>query len=100
VPEETTRLRVNPIACSGHGACAELLPELIRLDEWGYPVLASDGTVPPWLTREARRAVTDCPALALTLSSIPAVPGGRSGLRESSEEPQRPGRAGAGKLGT
>jgi ferredoxin len=100
MPEETTRLRVNPIACSGHGVCAELLPELITLDEWGYPVLAGDGTVPLWLMREARRAVTDCPALALTLTSIPAVPARRSGLRESSEEPQRPGRAGAGKLGT
>jgi hypothetical protein len=31
-------LRVNPIACSGHGLCAELLPELISLDEWGYPL--------------------------------------------------------------
>lgn len=34
------QLRVNPIACTGHGLCAELLPELITLDEWGYPVLA------------------------------------------------------------
>ena len=33
------RLRVNPIACTGHGVCAELLPELIKLDPWGYPLL-------------------------------------------------------------
>ena len=66
----TSRLRVNPIACCGHGLCAELLPELISLDEWGYPVIA-EGTVPPGLTREARRAVTDCPALALALSPEP-----------------------------
>jgi ferredoxin len=65
------RLRVNPIACSGHGLCAELLPELISLDEWGYPVLA-DREVPPRLAREARRAVTDCPALALRLVPAPA----------------------------
>jgi ferredoxin len=70
--QDTTRLRINPIACSGHGVCAELLPELIMLDEWGYPALAGDGIVPLWLKREARRAVTDCPALALTLISIPA----------------------------
>jgi ferredoxin len=72
-------LRVNPIACSGHGLCAELLPELISLDEWGYPVLA-DREVPPRLAREARRAVTDCPALALRL--VPAAspgPGPRAG---------------------
>jgi ferredoxin len=68
--QKTMRLRINAIACSGHGACAELLPELIALDEWGYPVLAGDGAVPFWLKREARRAVTDCPALALALISI------------------------------
>lgn len=28
-------LRVDRIACAGHGQCAELLPELISLDEWG-----------------------------------------------------------------
>jgi len=71
-----TRLRVNPIACSGHGVCAELLPELISVDEWGYPLLA-DADVPRGLARMARRAVSDCPALALT-------------LRETSEGAQTP----------
>jgi ferredoxin len=60
------RLRVNPIACSGHGLCAELLPERITLDEWGYPVV-SDEPVPAPLEGLAHRAVTDCPALALLL---------------------------------
>jgi ferredoxin len=64
------QLRVNPIACTGHGQCAELLPELITLDEWGYPVLAGQ-QVPPGLDREARRAVASCPALALLLSPAP-----------------------------
>jgi ferredoxin len=64
----TTRLRVNPIACSGHGVCAELLPELITLDEWGYPVVSAE-PVPERLARQARRTVTDCPALALLLSA-------------------------------
>ena len=63
----TKLLRVNPIACSGHGLCAELLPELITLDRWGYPMLA-DQPVPDRLVARARRAVTDCPALALLLS--------------------------------
>jgi ferredoxin len=61
------QLRVNPIDCSGHGLCAELLPELITLDEWGYPRLPA-GPVPHRLERQARRAVTDCPALALVLA--------------------------------
>jgi ferredoxin len=64
------QLRVNPIACAGHGLCAELLPELITLDEWGYPILPSK-PVPRRLERHARRAVTDCPALALILADVP-----------------------------
>ncbi|HYK33902.1 MAG TPA: ferredoxin [Streptosporangiaceae bacterium] len=60
-------LKVNPIACSGHGVCAELLPELISLDEWGYP-LVSDKPVPAGLARQAKRTVTDCPALALLIT--------------------------------
>jgi ferredoxin len=60
-------LHVNPVACSGHGQCAELLPELISLDEWGYPLLPA-GDVPDVLIRDARRAVAGCPALALRLS--------------------------------
>jgi ferredoxin len=63
-----TKLAVNPIACSGHGVCAELLPELITLDEWGYPLLA-DIPVPDHLAKRARRTVTDCPALALLLTN-------------------------------
>jgi ferredoxin len=64
------RLRVNPILCSGHGLCAELLPEQITLDEWGYPILSAQ-RVPQGLRKLARRAVTDCPALALTLVRDP-----------------------------
>jgi ferredoxin len=33
------KIRVNPIACQAHGLCAELLPEWITLDEWGYPII-------------------------------------------------------------
>jgi ferredoxin len=69
-------LSVDRVACSGHGACAELLPELITLDEWGYPVLAP-GPVPPPLRRQARRAAAACPALALRLDRLSGVPAGR-----------------------
>ena len=60
------QLRVNPIQCTGHGVCAELLPELISVDEWGYPIV-DRRPVPPALDREARRAVAACPVLALKL---------------------------------
>lgn len=66
------QLRVDPIACTGHGLCAELLPELIALDKWGYPLL-KDEPVPLSLGRRARRAAADCPALALRLTDASAV---------------------------
>jgi ferredoxin len=62
----TKHLRVNPIRCDAYGHCAELLPELISLDEWGYPIV-DDRPVPSRLQREAGRAVSMCPRLALLL---------------------------------
>jgi ferredoxin len=62
----TARLRVNPIACEGHALCAELLPELIRLDDWGYPILEL-AEVPSELLGLAERAVDACPTLALLI---------------------------------
>jgi ferredoxin len=64
----TRRLAVNRIACSGHGLCADMLPELIQLDEWGYPIVA-DREVPAELGPLARRAVRLCPTLALRLQA-------------------------------
>ena len=63
-------LRVNPVACDGHGMCAELLPELIELDPWGYPILASTA-VPHGLLDHARRAAAACPTLALLVAKAP-----------------------------
>ena len=65
-------LAVDFAACDGHGLCAELLPELIGLDEWGYPVLPSP-TVPPDLLPHARRAVAACPVMALRLNRVPVT---------------------------
>lgn len=62
----TEKLLVNPIDCKGHAACAELLPEIITLDEWGYPIIAPR-PLPPGLRRNARAAVNACPTLALRL---------------------------------
>jgi len=80
-----TRLQVDPTACTGHGLCAELLPELIALDSWGYPLLA-DQAVPASLLRRARRTVTDCPALALRLAAVDSA---------SAAAPAQPGRTAA-----
>lgn len=60
------RLRVNPIACEAHGMCAELLPERITLDEWGYPLI-DDRPLSLDLVEHARRAAQACPTFALLL---------------------------------
>jgi ferredoxin len=60
------RLRVNPVSCEAHGICAELLPERITLDPWGYPIIAPQ-PVPDELLGHARRAVAACPTLALLI---------------------------------
>jgi ferredoxin len=60
------KLHIDWTACDGRGLCAELLPELIVPDDWGYPEVRSSG-VPEELSVAARRAVDRCPALALRL---------------------------------
>ena len=64
-------LIVNPIACEAHGVCAELLPELIGRDPWGYPIISPD-PIPEPLIKLARRAAACCPTLALRLSESQA----------------------------
>ena len=60
------KLVVDRIKCDGRGLCAELLRELIRLDDWGYPIFAP-GPIPEHLRALAQRAVEDCPVLAMAL---------------------------------
>jgi ferredoxin len=63
----TVRISIDPVACEAYGYCAELLPEAIVLDEWGYPIV--DGApLPADLVALARRAVRDCPKRAITLT--------------------------------
>jgi ferredoxin len=63
------RLRVDPIACDGRGLCAEMLPELITVDDWGFPIIR-DGGVPARLQAGARETVRACPKLALRLEGL------------------------------
>ncbi len=60
------RIRVNPILCTAHGICAELLPEFITLDPWGYPI-GPGAPVPDELRGLARKAAAACPTLALLI---------------------------------
>lgn len=67
------RLAIDRIRCDGYGMCAEMFPEGIELDDWGYPILRP-GVIPNGLLPHARRAVDVCPVLALRLVNAPARP--------------------------
>jgi ferredoxin len=80
------RIDVDPIACDGHGLCAELFPERIRLDDWGYPIV-DPAELSAAELEHAQRAVEACPVMALRLRAAArgrstAVPtAGASGRR-------------------
>ena len=61
------RLRVNPILCTGYGFCAEIVPELIGVDDWGFPIVSDKPIENDDLLGLARRAVATCPRLALLI---------------------------------
>lgn len=64
-------MAVDRIRCDGHGVCADLVPEMIHLDDWGYPII-DPGVVPGDVMQHARRAVAGCPTLALRLQAVQA----------------------------
>ncbi len=67
-----SRLHVDWTRCDGHGLCADLLPEVLTRDEWGFPVSRQPDAsleVDRGLVEHARRAVDLCPLLALKLVS-------------------------------
>ena len=70
-------IEVDPIACAGHGLCAEVFPEWIELDDWGYPIVDS-GPIPEELMVHARRAAAACPKLALAIRARAAANGART----------------------
>jgi ferredoxin len=65
-------LRVNPILCDGFGHCHELAPELVNIDEWGYPVIKREPTALSDLAtlESARFAVRGCPRQALRIERV------------------------------
>ncbi len=59
------QLRLDSTRCSGYGRCAEHLPSIFELDEWGYAGLKLDGEVPDGEQEAARQAIADCPEHAI-----------------------------------
>jgi ferredoxin len=75
------RVRVNPITCEAHGMCAELLPERITLDEWGYPLL-DETPLHDSQVEHAIRAARACPTFALLVQRDRSARGGRVRARQ------------------
>ena len=65
--ETVRRLRVNPTLCTGYGYCAEIVPELITVDDWGYPIVSKAQIESDNILKLARRAIATCPRLALLI---------------------------------
>jgi ferredoxin len=64
--QRTQTLEVDWPRCTGRGVCHGVLPELISLDDWGFPIIG--GPVTDDLLSGAREAVRMCPQLALRLT--------------------------------
>lgn len=73
---EELELAIDRTRCDGSLLCAELWPEGVRVDDWGYPIL-EPGAVPDHQLDHARRAVAACPVLALKLRAGRGVRSGR-----------------------
>ncbi|MGC1418612.1 MAG: ferredoxin [Acidimicrobiales bacterium] len=65
-------LKVNPILCDGFGHCHELAPELVSMDEWGYPIIVTTPTTSQnqGALESAKYAVRGCPRQALRIERI------------------------------
>ncbi|MEY2569930.1 MAG: ferredoxin [Acidimicrobiaceae bacterium] len=62
------RLEIDLDACTGHGRCYSLAPNLFEPDEEdGHGVVLNGGEVPAGEADAARRAVANCPERAITL---------------------------------
>jgi ferredoxin len=72
--ETERRLRVNPTLCTGFAYCAEIVPERISLDDWGYPIVDSTSIDDDKILQHSRRAVAACPRLALLIEEKAKIP--------------------------
>jgi ferredoxin len=60
------KIRLDEVACTGHGRCYALAPAVFDADDQGHCVIRHDD-VPAEHASEARAAVANCPEDALTI---------------------------------
>ena len=61
------RIVLDAEACTGHGRCYTLVPELFDADDYGHGVVL-EVEVPPGKEEAARSAADNCPERAITLA--------------------------------
>ena len=69
VLSQTKCIEIDGVACTGHGRCYELAPNIFTEDERGYGQVM-DSFLRPELMKEARSAVVNCPERAIRLKVI------------------------------
>lgn len=63
------KVEVNKMACCAYGLCAEICPEVYKLDDNGI-AYADDGLVPEGMEELAREGAAACPQLAISVIEV------------------------------
>lgn len=63
------KVSIDKAACCGYGICAEICPDVFKLDANGI-VYVDDPLVPQELEEQAREGCDACPQMALTLEIL------------------------------
>lgn len=66
---DSLKIIVKRNACCGYGICAEICPEVYKLDEGGIVYLEND-IVPPELAARAKEGALACPQSALDTEPV------------------------------
>jgi ferredoxin len=56
---------LDPVKCSGFGACADTCPSVFAIDEFGFGQVLNGGSVPETDHKLARAATAGCPENAI-----------------------------------
>jgi len=63
------RVEIDCDACTGHGRCYDLAPNVFAEDERGYGQVR-DSVLRPKLMQEVRSAILNCPERAIRLHKV------------------------------
>lgn len=66
----TLRVAIDRSRCCGYGLCAQLCPEVYKLDQDGLILVPESDLVPAGLEEEAREGAAACPAEAIVISAV------------------------------